>query len=179
MRLHEAIQTTTWDDVQQHLVTHCESLLIHLYEDLYNSLEARVLSHDKSHLALSIAIEMVPDSHIYDVYGVKEGDAHAYVLSLSTWDEWLHYTIGEVTKERFSLAEIVAHCLWEMTYFGLTEEDILLKRQELHMANEELQKEQYIEEQITCPFCNGTRSTKDNEICYSCNEQGLITYINL
>lgn len=35
------------------------------------------------------------------------------------------------TLDRLSAAEIVAHCLWEMTFFGFTQAEIAAERAEL------------------------------------------------
>ena len=40
------------------------------------------------------------------------------------WEKWLGLKVAPDTLEGFSKVEIVAHCIWEMTFLGLTQEDI-------------------------------------------------------
>lgn len=56
-------------------------------------------------------------------------------LSASKWDEWLGYFIDMKVLNRFRNEQIVALCLYEMTWFGYSEVDIANKLNNL--GNEE------------------------------------------
>ncbi|WP_435921536.1 DUF6557 family protein [Paenibacillus sp. DYY-L-2] len=43
-------------------------------------------------------------------------------ISSSNWSEWLSFYINNTVLERFSKEQIVALCLYEMTWFGFSEE---------------------------------------------------------
>jgi len=40
----------------------------------------------------------------------------------TSWHEWLFMPINKKSMEQFSEIEIIAHCLWEMTFCGFEEE---------------------------------------------------------
>ena len=46
------------------------------------------------------------------------------VVCLAHWAEWLGMEIDPDTLTRYTEPDIIAHCLWEMTFFGYTLEDI-------------------------------------------------------
>lgn len=46
-------------------------------------------------------------------------------ISSSNWAEWLGFYMNNNVFEKFSKEQIVAHCLYEMTWFGFSEEKIL------------------------------------------------------
>lgn len=52
---------------------------------------------------------------------VDEEYAHAeadYSLSFQPWEEWLASEIDDATQAGFTGPEIVAHCMWDMTFHG-------------------------------------------------------------
>ncbi|VGO16188.1 hypothetical protein PDESU_04778 [Pontiella desulfatans] len=55
----------------------------------------------------------------------------SYALSLSPWNEWLGMEIDAATAEHYSDEDILAHCLWEMTWHGFEEESIQEQKKEL------------------------------------------------
>lgn len=59
-----------------------------------------------------------------DVYG-KDDDGMGYSLVASTFENWLGYFIDIDTLKKFENFEIIAHCLWEMTYFGFDDNLVL------------------------------------------------------
>lgn len=52
-------------------------------------------------------------------------------LSYMHWEEWLGMEISPDAMDRFTPAEVVAHCLWEMTYLGFSIEVIRRRRADL------------------------------------------------
>jgi hypothetical protein len=63
------------------------------------------------------------------VYGRKNSDeSDRYVLSYEPWAEWLGMRISIHTLNAYSHAQILAHCLHEMTIHGYDEDKIKLKR---------------------------------------------------
>lgn len=59
-------------------------------------------------------------------YAKKEGwdESQSMALEFTAWAEWLGMEIGFDTLATLSTSEIVAHCLWEMTFCGFTEQEI-------------------------------------------------------
>jgi antitoxin (DNA-binding transcriptional repressor) of toxin-antitoxin stability system len=72
-----------------------------------------------------------------------------WALSLTPWEEWLGMQIDSETLDTFAPPAIVAHCLWEMTFHGFTQEKIEAFELELKqecdrldaMTDEEREKE--------------------------------------
>jgi hypothetical protein len=58
------------------------------------------------------------------VCGKIAGDELTCSLSFTPWKEWLGMKLSQSTVDNYSDKEIVSHCLWEMTYYGFTEEKI-------------------------------------------------------
>ena len=60
----------------------------------------------------------------FDVYGIKPGAKDALALELTRWELWLGMEVARSTLQRFSSSEIVAHCLYEMSFCGYDQEEI-------------------------------------------------------
>lgn len=53
----------------------------------------------------------------FDVSG-RDDEHIGYSLVGSNFNEWLNFYIDSDTLNSMSVESILAHCLWEMTYFG-------------------------------------------------------------
>ncbi len=75
------------------------------------------------------------------VSGVQPDNDTTWSLSLAPWEEWLGmdiYTNNWTYAWAIDL-EIIAACLWEMTWHGFTQEVIQVERDELSRRIEELE----------------------------------------
>ncbi len=61
-----------------------------------------------------------------------------YALEFQPWKEWLGMAIDEPTCRHYPPPEILAHCLWEMTFMGFDQETIHEEKQELIKRVEEI-----------------------------------------
>jgi hypothetical protein len=64
-----------------------------------------------------------------DVSGYKEtldedSLTNSYAIEFTPWKKWLGMQISKDTLQRFDQLEIIAHCLYEMTFCGYDEEEI-------------------------------------------------------
>jgi hypothetical protein len=48
----------------------------------------------------------------------------SYGIEFTDWGEWLAMEIDHESLARYSELDIIAHCLWEMTFYGFTREKI-------------------------------------------------------
>lgn len=74
--------------------------------------------------AMAIRVSVVEGEEggtYFDVAGVTEGDEVVYSLSMTPWAEWAAMPVS-VSGTEMTEAQIVAHCLYEMTFHG-DEED--------------------------------------------------------
>ncbi len=60
----------------------------------------------------------------------------SYGLEFTDWAEWLDMEIEPETLSRYAEVDIIGHCLWEMTFFGYSQEDIEKAVEELERERE-------------------------------------------
>lgn len=142
MTVQELFRAVLWDDVARRLEK--------LYPEYAGSLPGfeKVFSEvilcepmpdpDK----IKICIEYVEDEgeSWWSVYG-RAPDGEEYGLDYSLFREWAGFQVDEELCKRMSLPEIVAHVLWEMTFYGFSEEEILARRRELEEGSQEYEEE--------------------------------------
>lgn len=75
----------------------------------------------------------------FDSVGGVDNDGKRWGLDFTPWAEWLGMGIYEDTTQKYSPEEIVAHCLWEMTFYGYYEQDIQQKADDLRKVKEEIE----------------------------------------
>ena len=54
----------------------------------------------------------------FDVHGVEPDSGDSVALDFQPWEVWLGMEIAPDTLQRYSRAEVVAHCIHEMTFYG-------------------------------------------------------------
>ncbi len=127
MILKELLKKTEWSEVALELVQAYPSQRKSLegYETVYNSL----LTLEAEESDITIRIEKIEDSFekglfYNNVSGKKEGDENDFGLSLTPWASWLGMKIDARTLLAYAPEEIIALCLFEMTFFGFSESRI-------------------------------------------------------
>ena len=151
MKLLNIIQRVNWADVSKVLTEHYSFTdeLIEQYEDVFSTVSNLTPVDTKFKLKLTYhtdSYDGLPYLHVNATDGTlnKELDDYSewkansttefdneevsFSLGFTPWAEWagIHVdpaTVAEFSDAEFSDAEVVAHCLWEMTFYGLTEED--------------------------------------------------------
>lgn len=48
----------------------------------------------------------------------------SYAIEFTDWGEWLEMEIARESLAKYSELDIIGHCLWEMTFYGFTRENI-------------------------------------------------------
>lgn len=88
--------------------------------------------HNLNDLFIKIETDKDLDCEYMDVYGVKYNKSNIrYGLSFMSWSDWITMFIDNDTINSFSNEDIVAGCLYEMTFFGFSEEKVLDKRDKM------------------------------------------------
>ena len=65
------------------------------------------------------------DAWLYaNVSGRKPDDDLNWALDFTDWAEWLGMAIATESLEMFGSVEVLAHCLFEMAWYGFTPEDV-------------------------------------------------------
>lgn len=62
----------------------------------------------------------------FDVSGMckENGKEQSYGIEYTPWSKWLGYEINKKVLKKMTKEEIAAHCLWEMTFAGFTQDKI-------------------------------------------------------
>jgi hypothetical protein len=105
--------------------------------------ELRSLALDPAASRYQLSIELTPpvdpnDQPFWDVSCIKEDDPDRCCLDLSRWEEWLALRVPQSLLDKMTAAEIVAHCVWEMTFYGFSQEKIAAFRAELECSATEI-----------------------------------------
>ena len=72
---------------------------------------------DDNSIPISQFDENDPTLH-FDVCGCKAGEDIVCSIASSDYDEFITYAVDEETLTKFSPANIIAHCLYEITAYG-------------------------------------------------------------
>lgn len=91
---------------------------------------------------MRVCVDVVEDEDgsYYDVHGRVPGEEGGYALDLCLFAEWAGSLVDESLLREMRLPEIAAHVLWEMTFCGCTEDDILAHRREIEERLREVQE---------------------------------------
>lgn len=125
MTLKEILNTTNEDSVLK--------ILAEVYESSDNDIKGyssllkklKVMTPVASEYQLCIQHVVGFDGYEYeDVSGVKHKGDESVGVSLTPREEWLGMEIQDDTLASYSPDEILAHCLWEMTFYGFTEGEV-------------------------------------------------------
>jgi hypothetical protein len=95
------------------------------YQYVFETL--RRMRHRKNKEGMAIRIEKVGrgKNRYFGVSGIcSEGVHQSYALEFASWAQWLGYEVEQATLKKMPKEEIVAHCLWEMTFIGFTQNKI-------------------------------------------------------
>jgi len=82
----------------------------------------------------SLNKESDPDHFKDDEIGNQEV---SYAIEFADWAEWLAMDIDHESLAKYSELEIIGHCLWEMTFYGFTREDIKKAIDTIHKGAQE------------------------------------------
>lgn len=124
MKLYELLEFASWKDVQEALTR-----FYHTGESEddswpeFKGVFGELLSAEPKDSETEITV--VPNFVKEDMMGVrvigdggKAGSDPVFGLSMTPWVEWLGMRVDDDICESFSAAEIIALCLFEMTYLG-------------------------------------------------------------
>ena len=134
MILKEIINQVQWPDVAIAIVTEhpwCRKRL-EGYKIVFETLRLMESAESEFSIKIDYTSDILKPEYKYpDVYGVKEGINERWSFSFSPWKEWLGMVVCQEALEGFTMSQIVANCLFDMTFFGFTEEIISKEMQKL------------------------------------------------
>jgi hypothetical protein len=77
------------------------------------------------------------ESMYYSVNLKKVGEPYTYSMSFIKWKKFVNYPIDLDTLENFNFVDIIAHVLWEMTFYG-SETETQKHAKKLHKMVDEI-----------------------------------------
>ena len=77
------------------------------------------------------------DEPYVDVHGKSKGDEIGYGLSFTPWEKLL----GMKIKSYFNQIEVLAHCLWEFTWYGYSNKEVSEDFKKLSKRADEARKQ--------------------------------------
>lgn len=143
MLFNEIIHVAIWQEVAIALVS--------AYPYQRKNLEGYKIAFDTLQLMESTSSDYVihveqrpdildPDYKYPDVYGKKPASDEQWSLVFTSWSEWLGMEVSSETLKAYSIHQIAAYCLYEMTFFGFTEEKRKQHEESLDASIEEAEE---------------------------------------
>ena len=144
MKLKELIANTDWNQVKSSLLRNYPNSgqSMEAYQLVFDTLSSLSPRETKMRICLEqVFREGIDEEPYIEVFG-KDGTLNkdlpdfrhfsktaskelansetSFALDLVPWEEWLGMELDLATLEVYSGFDIIAHCLWEMTFFGLS-----------------------------------------------------------
>ncbi len=131
MTLNELLQSNSWLSI--------ETILLKLYpgeeenrnsyQDVFEELLYRNPEDSEIEIVVAHQIDDFDGEEYVDVSGSyrnpkSEEEELSQALEFTPWNQWLGMEISQESLESFTELEIIAHCLFEMTFVGFEEEVI-------------------------------------------------------
>lgn len=134
-----------WDSIQISLSNLYPNEIdnIDKYKIMFQRL--RTIQPHENNEQMEIVIEFTKDycdendnEEWLDVYGRKPNDPYKYGIEYVGWEKWLGYTISNQTLDSFPESQIIAHCLYELSWGGFTPEEQLENIESFNKSIEDL-----------------------------------------
>ncbi len=139
MKFGEIIKSNNWLSVEIVLLKLYpdEKKNISGYEEVYNKLRVLQPKETDFSILLSKELDLENESYIH-VCGYQNDVNNSYAIEFTPWEEWLGMEIDKNTLESLNEFEIIAHCLYEMTFYGFDEMTIQSGMNEINKEVEEI-----------------------------------------
>lgn len=99
------------------------------YKDVFETLCLMRPRYNKEGMVIDIKRICRGKNAYFAVSGIciEKDTQQSYALEYTSWSNWLGYEVAKSVLKKMPKDEIVAHCLWEMTFAGFTQEKIWRK----------------------------------------------------
>jgi hypothetical protein len=147
MKLNELIKKTNFDEVWVELKKAYDipDKVKSVYAGVYDELkEISINTKTMSDEAFTIGVCELEDAFepgifVFDVFGISHDDLNRYSLIMEPWNNWLSYDVLDKSVELYGATIVLAHILYEMTFYGYSSHDSKKKQEEI---TEELKEAQ-------------------------------------
>jgi len=112
------------------------------YKDVFETLRLMRTRYDKEGMVIDIRRVGRGKNSYFAVSGIclEKDIKQLYALEYTTWSKWLGYEVSQNLLKKMPKDEIVAHCLWEMTFAGFTQEKIWRKISALKKQSQDIKE---------------------------------------
>lgn len=134
-RIAEIETATLYDLIRE---VSFDEVFSNAFNELLNKKQNK--KHCIGDLFIEVVIEEDDDENYLDVCGLNIRNGNRYGIELCKWSDWVTMFITKGTLDRLSKEDIVAGCLYEMTFFGFSEKSVmeqLNKMENAYKENEE------------------------------------------
>jgi hypothetical protein len=133
MRLHNLFALTRWEQVEPELDSwyKIDAPSMQAHQRAFEEIRTIVPEPDPDGI-VTVLLQQArsEDGHVYvDVSGLDQ-DRGLFAIEFMRWKHWLDCQV-EFDPPTMTINEIVAHCLYEMTFCGFTEAPIQQQRADL------------------------------------------------
>ncbi len=133
MTIRDLLKITSFDEVKEKIFLHYGDNNLSKYGQLYNELKNISPVNDlKENVYIYITAyieneeEDIPVKEFneddislyYDVSAYESYDKTVYSIASSSYSNLVEYNIDNSTLKLYSYPTILAHCLWEVTFYG-------------------------------------------------------------
>lgn len=141
--VRELFLSLNWEDVADALAALYpdETPRLSSYRQVFERMRSCPGKPHPENLAVRVRWVQDEDEGWHDVSGVVPGDPLGRALEFCTFGEWAGFGVDPETLETYRPAEAAAHMLYEMTFCGFSDEEILAAREEILGAAEEARRE--------------------------------------
>lgn len=124
LNLKELVINTSWNDIWPELIRNFPNVEDQQqgYQNVFDSLHC--IDIIESDLVLNIKIFVEDGVRGADVAAYNDECPGGYSMKFTPWGEWLGLQIATNTLQELSHAEILALCLYEMTWGGSSDEEV-------------------------------------------------------
>lgn len=156
MKFKELIDKYNWDDVRSTLLQlySNQEKNIEGYEQIFEELRTLEPVETKLRIVIEDVFDEYDKKYYVDVSG-KDGTLNkesepeyfkndevcnqeiSYGIEFTDWAQWLVMDIDPESLLKYSGLDIIGHCLWEMTFYGFTQENIKETIDEIDKSAEE------------------------------------------
>jgi len=100
--------------------------VINGYKYVFQTLRLMRDRYNKEGMVIDIRKVGRGENAYFCVSGIctEKGIQQSYALEYTPWSKWLGYEVDKKVLKKMPKEEIAAHCLWEMTFMGFTQNKI-------------------------------------------------------
>ena len=112
------------------------------YKYVFQTLRLMRLRYSKERMVIDISKVGRGRKAYFSVSGVyaQKSRQQSYAIAFTPWSEWLGLEVGNQVLKKIPKNEIIAHCLWEMTFMGFTQDKIRKKLNALKKQSRDIKE---------------------------------------